>query len=57
MVWTLQNMNYSVSKGFSSNDHVIKIPIYNCDYEVYKIRVMDTQKLREDKINILLNGN
>jgi hypothetical protein len=57
MVWSLQNMNYSVNKGFSSNEHVIKIPIYNCDYESYKIRVVNTQKLRNDKINLILNDN
>jgi hypothetical protein len=57
MVWSLQNINYSVNKGFSSNEHMIKIPIYNCDYESYKIRVVNTQKLREDKINSILNDN
>ena len=57
MVWSLQNMNYSINKSFSSNEHVVKIPIYNCDYEVYKIRVVNTQKLREDKINSILNDN
>jgi hypothetical protein len=57
MVWSLQNMNYVINKGFSSNEHSIKIPIYNCDYEVYKIRVVNTQKLREDKINSILDGN
>jgi hypothetical protein len=57
MVWALQNMSYSINRSFSSNEHVIKIPIYNCDYEVYKIRVVNTQKLREDKINLILNDN
>jgi hypothetical protein len=57
MVWSLQNMNYVINKGFSSNEHSIKIPIYNCDYKVYKIRVVNTQKLREDKINLILNDN
>lgn len=51
MVWSLQNIDYSVNE---SNDHLIEIPVYNCDYEVYKIRVVDTQKLRNDKINSLL---
>jgi hypothetical protein len=46
MVWSLQNMDYS-----------IKSPIYDCDFEVYKIRVVNTQKLREDKINSILNDN
>jgi hypothetical protein len=57
MVWALQNMSYVVNKGFSSNEHVIKLPIYDCDYEVYKIRVVDTEKIREEKINTLLDGN
>jgi hypothetical protein len=55
MVWALQNMSYTLKRGLSSNEHLIKIPIYNCDYEVYKIRVVDTQKIRDQKINILLN--
>jgi hypothetical protein len=57
MVWSLQNMDYSITKGFSSNEHSIKSPIYDCDFEVYKIRVVNTQKLREDKINSILNEN
>jgi hypothetical protein len=50
-------MDYSITKGFSSNEHSIKSPIYDCDFEVYKIRVVNTQKLREDKINSILNDN
>jgi hypothetical protein len=57
MVWSLQNMTYTINKSFSNNEHVLKFPIYNCDYTSYKIRVIDTQKIREDKINILLNEN
>lgn len=57
MVWSLQNMNYSINRSFSSNEHVVKIPIYNCDYQSYRIRVVNTQKLREDKINSILNDN
>jgi len=57
MVWSLQNMTYTINKSFLNNEHVLKFPIYNCDYTSYKIRVIDTQKIREDKINILLNEN
>ena len=57
MVWSIQNMSYSITKGFSSNEHVVKIPFYYCDYNSYKIRVVNTQKLRNDKINSLLDGN
>lgn len=57
MVWSLQNMNYSINRSFSSNEHIVKIPVYNCDFESYRIRVVNTQKLREDKINSILNDN
>ena len=53
----LQNMNYSINRSFSSNEHTVKIPIYNCDFDSYRIRVVNTQKLREDKINLILNDN
>ena len=57
MVWSLQNIDYSINKSFSMNEHQIKIPIYDCDYNVYRVRVVNTQKLREDKINSILNDN
>lgn len=57
MVWSLQNMQYSINKCFSSNEHIIQIPFYNCNYKSYKVRVVNTQKLREDKINSILNDN
>jgi hypothetical protein len=57
MVWSLQNMNYSINRSFSSNEHTVKIPIYNCDFGSYRIRDENTQKLREDKINLILNDN
>lgn len=57
MVWSLQNMSYDINKGFSSNDHTIKLPIYNCDYSSLRVRVINTQKLREEKINSILYDN
>lgn len=57
MVWCLQNMDYLITKGFTSNEHAIKSQIYDCDFEVYKIRVVNTQKLRQDKINSIINDN
>lgn len=57
MVWALQNMEYSINKGFSTNEHIIQIPFYNCDFKSYKVRVINTQKLREDKINSILHDN
>jgi hypothetical protein len=57
MVWSLQNMTYDIHRGFSSYDHTVKLPIYDCSYSSLRVRVINTQKLREEKINILLNGN
>jgi hypothetical protein len=57
MVWSLQNMEYDVIDIGSVYEHHVNFPIYHCDYDVYKIRVIDTQKIREEKINTLLNGN
>jgi len=57
MVWSIQNMSYSVNKKNKINEHNLILPIYECDYNSYKIRVVNTQKLRNDKINSLLDGN
>jgi hypothetical protein len=57
MVWSLQNMSYDISKIEDEWLHEVRIPIYNCDYNSYKVRVVDTEKIREEKINTLLDEN
>lgn len=57
MVWSLQNIDYNISKSFSKCEHLVKIPIYDCDFRALRVRVVNTQKLREDKINYILNDN
>ncbi len=58
MVWSLQNMEYQIiDLNNGLYEHVVNVPVYNCNYNSYKIRVIDTQKIREEKIDILLNGN
>ena len=57
MVWSLQNMTYDIKRSFSSNNHTVKIPVYNCDYSTLRVRVINTQKLREEKINSILYDN
>ena len=54
MVWSLQNISHYIDKDFT---HHIEMPIYECDYNSLRIRVVDTQKLRNDKINSILNDN
>jgi hypothetical protein len=55
MVWSLQNMTYDILEKESS--HEVNIPVYYCDYNVHRVRIIDTQKIREEKINTLLDGN
>lgn len=57
MVWALQNLDYKINKGFSTNEHIVTIPFYNCNFKSYRVKVVNTQKLRNDKINSILDGN
>ena len=57
MCWSLQNMTYEITNDKNGFRHSVDIPVYDCDYNVYKIRVVDTQKIRQEKINTLLDGN
>lgn len=56
-VWIIQNMTYVINKGFSSNEHIVKYPIYECDFKSVRVKVLNTQKIREDKISKILNEN
>lgn len=55
MVWGIQNMTYKIDRSFSGFTHRIDYPLYDCDYQSFKIRVVNTQKIREEKIDIILN--
>lgn len=50
MVWSLQNMTYDIKDG----NHIIEMPIYDCSYKAVHVRIVDTQKIREIKINSIL---
>jgi len=50
MVWSLQNMTYDIK----DNNHIIEMPIYDCSYKAVHVRIVDTQKIREMKINSIL---
>jgi hypothetical protein len=57
LVWTLQNLDYTMERDTYDNKHVINYPVYNCSFKSIKVRVKNTLKIREDKINILLDEN
>jgi hypothetical protein len=58
LVYSIQNMDYIVDK--LDNDlykHTIYFDLYDCKYKSYKLSLRNLSKLRDDKINIILNGN
>ena len=61
LVYTIQNMDYLVEKvpGDPRGEykHTIKYKFYDCDYKSYKLTVKNISRLREDKINQVLNDN
>jgi hypothetical protein len=58
LVYSIQNMDYLVEKlDDDSYKHTIYFNLYDCKYHSYKVSVRDISKLRDDKINIILNGN
>lgn len=56
LVYTIQNMEYKVESNNGKYKHIIKYNLYNCDYNVYKIYIKDLSKIRDEKINIILDG-
>ena len=46
-----------MEEGTYDNKHIINYPVYNCSFKSIKVRVKNTLKIREDKINTLLYEN
>lgn len=59
LLWILQNCDYEITKEkFKMNyKHSINYPLYDCDFKVIKISIKNIEKLRDDKLNKLLNQN
>lgn len=63
LVYTIQNMDYKVTpiedetKDLMSWIHEIEFNFYDCDYVSNKILIKNLSKIRDDKINKLLNGD
>jgi len=55
LVYSIQNMDYSISKEGDSFTHTISYKLYDCDYNCYKLVIKDLAKWREEKINTILN--
>ena len=60
LVYSLQNMDYVIEPIDNNNfewKHTINYNLYDCRFNSYKISIKDVSKLRNDKINKILNGD
>ena len=57
LVYSIQNMDYLIDSFEESWKHTLKYNLYDCQYSSWKIVLKNISKMRNDKINQLLNGN
>jgi len=57
LVYSIQNMEYDIVKIGDDYKHTIYYKLYDCDFTCYKLVIKDISRMREDKINQLLNDN
>ncbi len=57
LVWTLQNMTYEIKECVDGYEHIVNYKFYYCDFNSTVYHIKDVHKLREEKINTLLNDN
>lgn len=60
LVYSIQNMDYKIEPNDDYNTewrHTIFYNLYDCRFNSYKLSVRNVSRLRNDKINKILNGN
>jgi hypothetical protein len=57
LVYSIQNMTYDIVEVEDEWKHTINYSLYDCDFKSYKLIIKDLIKMREYKINQLLNGD
>lgn len=67
LVYSIQNMDYRIysqnvingNRPYNETEwlHTLDYKLYDCDYNSYKIVIKNVSKIREDKINQILNGD
>jgi hypothetical protein len=55
LVYSIQNMDYIIDKFGDEYKHIIRYNYYDCDFICYKLLIKDISRLREYKINQILN--
>lgn len=67
LVYSIQNMDYKIDPQSETNGdkpyneikwlHTLDYKLYDCKYNSYKIVIKNVSKLRDDKIDQILDGN
>jgi len=60
LVYSIQNMDYIIDSNCGENlgwKHTINYNLYDCKFNSYKLSIRDVSRLRNDKINHILNDN
>lgn len=57
LVYSIQNMDYKVDKNKNNYLHTLDYKLYDCNYNSYKVVIKNVSKMRQDKINQILDGN
>ena len=60
LVYSIQNMDYKIEPNDETNSewkHTMFYNLYDCRFNSYKLSIRNVSRLRNDKINKILNGN
>ena len=60
LVYSIQNMDYIIDPNDDENlewKHTINYNLYDCKFNSYKLSIRNVSRLRNDKINKILDGN
>jgi hypothetical protein len=60
LVYSVQNMDYKIEQNDKDNiewKHTMEYNLYDCRFNSYRLSVKNLSKLRNDKINSILDGN
>lgn len=67
LVYTIQNMDYNITPIDDEDDEIPSVPskwkheisfnFYDCDFQSYKIVIRNVSKIRQEKINQILDGD
>ena len=60
LVYSIQNMDYKIEQNDKDNiewKHTMEYNLYDCRFNSYRLSIKNLSKLRNDKINKILNGN